>query len=83
MSKGSLKMGDLRVSSKVEGNSVCYRSPNSTQNRQRNHLLDAVSSISSATFTKNGKYLISRDCLSVKIWDIAVPNKPITSILIN
>lgn len=82
MSKGSLRMGDLRLSSKVEKNSICYRSI-SSQNKQRNLLLDAVSSVSSASFTQNGKYLVSRDCLSVKIWDVAVPNKPVSCIMIN
>jgi serine/threonine-protein phosphatase 2A regulatory subunit B len=80
MSKGSLKLGDLRVASKVESNSLTYRS---TSSKQRNILLDAVSSISSATFSKNGKYLVSRDCLTVKIWDVANPNKPLNSIYIH
>lgn len=81
MSKGSLRVGDLRVSSSVDTNSVCYRP--SSCNRQQNVLIDMISSISSAVFAKNGKYLISRDFLTVKIWDVCNTKKPLNCITIN
>jgi serine/threonine-protein phosphatase 2A regulatory subunit B len=46
----------------------------------RNFFSDIVSSYSSATFTANEKYLAARDFLNVKIWDVAMPNKPLNVI---
>lgn len=80
MSKGSLKLGDLRASSKVESNSVSYKTSGS---RQRNILLDLISNISSVKFSKNGKYLISRDFLTVKVWDINQTKKPLNVVQIH
>jgi serine/threonine-protein phosphatase 2A regulatory subunit B len=42
-----------------------------------------VASISDASFTKDGRYIISRDYLTLKIWDINMENKPVQVININ
>ena len=42
-----------------------------------------LSSYSSADFTKQGKYIVSRDYLTVKIWDTCNSKKPITSVTLN
>jgi serine/threonine-protein phosphatase 2A regulatory subunit B len=39
-----------------------------------------VSSYSNAKFIKNGKYIIARDFLTVKLWDIANTSKPLSTI---
>jgi serine/threonine-protein phosphatase 2A regulatory subunit B len=36
-----------------------------------------ISSYSSADFLKGGKYLVSRDFLTVKIWDVCNTKKPV------
>jgi serine/threonine-protein phosphatase 2A regulatory subunit B len=38
--------------------------------------------VSDVTFSKNGRYVFSRDFLTCKIWDINMPTKPISSIQI-
>ena len=41
-----------------------------------------LSSYSSGDFTKQGKYIVSRDYLSVKIWDICNTKKPVTNVVL-
>lgn len=79
MSKGSLKLGDLRVSANINNTSINFKHSLSTQ---RNLLLDLISNISSVSFSKD-KYLVSRDYLTIKIWDICNNKKPVNTIHIN
>jgi serine/threonine-protein phosphatase 2A regulatory subunit B len=41
-----------------------------------------IASIHSIDFTQNNKYIVSREYLNVKIWDITNTNKPIHNICI-
>lgn len=47
---------------------------------KKNFFTDIVSSISEATFSKNGRYIFSRDFLTVKVWDVNMTNKPVSTI---
>lgn len=41
-----------------------------------------ISSISSVRFLNNSKYLISRDFLTVKIWDVCKTDRPVSTITV-
>ena len=41
-----------------------------------------ISNYSSVKFLNNGKYIVSRDYMSVKLWDIHKANKPIASVVV-
>lgn len=41
-----------------------------------------ISSYSSISFLNNNKYIVGRDYLTIKVWDISKTDKPITSITI-
>jgi serine/threonine-protein phosphatase 2A regulatory subunit B len=42
-----------------------------------------LSSFTSADFTQQGKYVVSRDFLTVKLWDVCNTKKPVISISVN
>ncbi|RSH95381.1 protein phosphatase 2A regulatory subunit cdc55 [Saitozyma podzolica] len=42
-----------------------------------------ISSISDVKFSKDGRYILSRDYLTLKIWDINMENKPVKTINIH
>ena len=44
---------------------------------------EIVSSISDIRFSRDGRYIVSRDYLSLKIWDINMDKKPVMTIPIN
>jgi serine/threonine-protein phosphatase 2A regulatory subunit B len=41
-----------------------------------------ISCYSSADFTPNAKYLITRDFLTVKVWDVCNTKKPVSSVMV-
>lgn len=41
---------------------------------------EIISSISDAKFTPDGRYIISRDYLTVKVWDVNMESKPVLSV---
>ena len=79
MSKGTLRLGDLRVSSNVVANSTSF----GEQTVHKNYIYELLASYCNVKFTKGGKYLATRDCLTVKLWDICNPKKPVSQIMLN
>jgi len=49
---------------------------------KKNFFTEIVASISDASFSKNGRYIFSRDFLTVKVWDVNMTNKPVTTVQI-
>jgi serine/threonine-protein phosphatase 2A regulatory subunit B len=47
---------------------------------KKNFFTEIVASISEACFAKNGRYVYSRDFLTVKVWDVNMNNKPVVTI---
>lgn len=43
----------------------------------RGFFAEIISSISGIRFSNDGRYLISRDYVSVKVWDLHMDNKPV------
>lgn len=44
---------------------------------------EIISSISDVKFSNSGRYMISRDYLSVKVWDLHMETKPIETYAVN
>lgn len=49
----------------------------------RSFFSEIISSISDVKFSHDGRYILSRDYLSLKIWDINMENKPVKVIPIH
>lgn len=43
----------------------------------RSFFSEIISSISDVKFSHNGRYMVTRDYLSVKVWDLQMDTKPI------
>ena len=78
--KGSLKLCDMRQSAVCDGIALNFK--NDMGGGQKNFLTEMISGYSSAIFSPNSKFVISRDCLTVKIWDICNAAKPINTIMV-
>jgi serine/threonine-protein phosphatase 2A regulatory subunit B len=74
-SKGIISIGDMRINSNVSKNLLVLEDKTSTQ--KKNFFTDIINSISDLTFSANGKYIYSRDFLTVKVWDVANTSKPL------
>lgn len=51
--------------------------------QSRSFFSEIISSISDVRFSRDGRYILSRDYLTVKIWDVKMENKPIKTIPIH
>ena len=78
--KGSLKLCDLRAASNCDSTASVFKSEYAGN---KNFLASMLSSFTSGDFTKQGKYIISRDYMSVKIWDICNTKKPVTNVVLH
>lgn len=77
-SKGVIKVGDLRKSSLSEKTAMTLEVKENPANK--NFFTDIIISICDACFSKNGKYVFSRDFCTVKVWDLANTSKPVSVI---
>lgn len=78
--KGNLKLCDLRISSNSDTTATNFRNQ---YPGQKNFLTDFLTSYSSVDFCRQGKYLVTRDFLSVKVWDVCNSKKPVNTFLLN
>jgi serine/threonine-protein phosphatase 2A regulatory subunit B len=50
---------------------------------QKSFFSEIISSISDVKFSRDGRYILSRDYLTLKIWDMNMENKPVKTINIH
>lgn len=48
----------------------------------KNFFTDIIATVGDVNFTENGKYMISREYLNVKIWDMTNTKKPLHNICV-
>ena len=77
-SKGTIKLSDMRSNSLCDSHSKIfeeYLDPAS-----HNFFTEITSSISDVKFSQDGRYIVSRDYMTVKIWDLAMESRPVKTI---
>ncbi|XP_035672045.1 serine/threonine-protein phosphatase 2A 55 kDa regulatory subunit B beta isoform-like [Branchiostoma floridae] len=74
-SKGTIRLCDMRQRALCDQHSKMFEEPEDPSNRS--FFSEIISSISDVKFSHSGRYLISRDYLSVKVWDLQMDSRPI------
>ncbi|CAK9435471.1 uncharacterized protein LODBEIA_P01980 [Lodderomyces beijingensis] len=77
-SKGTIKLADMRSNSLCDTHAKIfeeYLDPSS-----HNFFTEITSSISDVEFSQDGRYIASRDYMTVKIWDLAMESQPVKTI---
>nr|XP_061800489.1 serine/threonine-protein phosphatase 2A 55 kDa regulatory subunit B alpha isoform-like [Nerophis lumbriciformis] len=74
-SKGTIRLCDMRMSALCDKHSKLFEEPEDPSNRS--FFSEIISSISDVKFSHNGRYMMTRDYLSVKIWDLNMENRPV------
>lgn len=78
LSKGTIKLSDMRSNSLCDTHARVfeeYLDPAS-----HNFFTEITLSISDVKFSHDGRYIVSRDYMTVKIWDLAMELKPVKTI---
>uniref|UniRef100_A0A7S3HJU9 Serine/threonine-protein phosphatase 2A 55 kDa regulatory subunit B n=1 Tax=Spumella elongata TaxID=89044 RepID=A0A7S3HJU9_9STRA len=80
-SRGAIKVVDTRTSALCRGFARTYQeTQREGANGSKSFIADILNSISDVTYSKDGRFLVSRDYLTVKIWDVNMENKPVKTI---
>lgn len=73
-SKGTVRLCDMRQSALCDSHSKMFEEPEDPG--ARSFFSEIISSISDVRFSHNGRYMLTRDYLTVKVWDLNMENKP-------
>ncbi|XP_071827192.1 serine/threonine-protein phosphatase 2A 55 kDa regulatory subunit B delta isoform-like isoform X2 [Apostichopus japonicus] len=74
-SKGIIRLCDMRDAALCDQSTKIFEEPEDPS--KKSFFSEIISSISDVRFSHNGRYLISRDYLSVKVWDIKMDSTPV------
>lgn len=74
-SKGTIRLCDMRAQALCDRHAKLFEEPEDPTNRS--FFSEIISSISDVKFSHNGRYMITRDYLSVKVWDLQMDSRPI------
>ncbi|MEE6462549.1 hypothetical protein FKM82_001632, partial [Ascaphus truei] len=74
-SKGSLRLCDMRASALCDKHCKLYEEPEDPSNRS--FFSEIISSVSDVKFSHSGRYMLTRDYLTVRVWDLNMETRPI------
>ncbi|KAK6352221.1 protein phosphatase 2A regulatory subunit cdc55 [Orbilia blumenaviensis] len=80
-SKGTIKLADMRDSALCDNHAKLFEQEEDPSSRS--FFSEIISSISDVRFSSDGRYILSRDYLTVKIWDVNMERQPIKTIPIH
>ncbi|XP_047334407.1 serine/threonine protein phosphatase 2A 55 kDa regulatory subunit B beta isoform-like [Impatiens glandulifera] len=76
-SKGSIRLIDLRQSALCDTHSILFEEHEAPGSRS--FFTEIIASISDIKFSKDGRYILSRDYMTLKLWDINKAAGPVST----
>nr|XP_043636895.1 serine/threonine protein phosphatase 2A 55 kDa regulatory subunit B beta isoform-like isoform X2 [Erigeron canadensis] len=76
-SKGSIRLIDLRQSALCDKHSKLFEEKEAPGSRS--FFTEIIASVSDIKFGKDGRYLLSRDYMTLKLWDINMDSGPVST----
>ncbi|KAI3806839.1 hypothetical protein L1987_22754 [Smallanthus sonchifolius] len=76
-SKGSIRLIDLRQSALCDKHSKLFEEQEAPGSRS--FFTEIIASISDIKFGKDGRYILSRDYMTLKLWDINMDSGPVST----
>ncbi|KAL2493199.1 Serine/threonine protein phosphatase 2A 55 kDa regulatory subunit B beta [Abeliophyllum distichum] len=76
-SKGSVRLIDLRQSALCDSHSKLFEEPEAPGSRS--FFTEIIASISDIKFAKDGRHILSRDYMTLKLWDINMDSGPVAT----
>ncbi|CAI5439243.1 unnamed protein product [Caenorhabditis angaria] len=74
-SKGSIRLCDMRDRALCDAYAKIFEEPEDPQSRS--FFSEIIASVSDVKFSHNGRYLLTRDYLTVKVWDLNMESEPV------
>jgi len=80
-SRGCVRLGDMRAAALCDTSMKVFEEPEDPANRS--FFSEIISSISNAKFSRDGRYIVTRDYLNVRVWDVNMESRPIKTFHMN
>ncbi|CAM9144461.1 unnamed protein product, partial [Hapterophycus canaliculatus] len=77
-SRGCIKMGDMRASALCDKHAKVLEKP--VDSSAQSFFSEIVASISDIKSTSDGRYIVSRDYMTLKLWDVNMEARPVKTI---
>ncbi|XP_056167434.1 serine/threonine protein phosphatase 2A 55 kDa regulatory subunit B alpha isoform isoform X3 [Syzygium oleosum] len=76
-SKGCIRLIDLRQSALLDSHAKIFEEPE--QPGSKSFFTEIIASISDIKFGRDGRYILSRDYMTLKLWDINMDSGPVAT----
>mmetsp|Transcript_16548 Transcript_16548/g.35802 ORF Transcript_16548/g.35802 Transcript_16548/m.35802 type:complete len:478 (-) Transcript_16548:866-2299(-) len=76
-SKGCIRLADMRNAALCDRHAKAFEEVESQANKS--FFSEIIASISDITFSRDGRYILSRDYMTLKLWDINKENAPVAT----
>lgn len=80
-SKGTIKLADMRQAALCDANAKVFEEAEDASSKS--FFSEIISSISDIKFSRDGRYIVSRDYMTLKIWDMNMESKALKTIHIH
>ena len=74
-SRGIVRLGDMRAAALCDKSMKVFEQ--TEDQASKSFFSEITSSISSARFSRDGRYIVTRDYLQVRVWDVNMDSKPL------
>lgn len=74
-SKGTVKLADMRAAALCDRDAKVFEEPEDPSSKS--FFSEIISSISDIKFSRDGRFILARDYMTLKIWDLNMENKPV------
>eukprot|EP00792_Barthelona_sp_PAP020_P005708 TRINITY_DN2763_c0_g1_i3.p1 TRINITY_DN2763_c0_g1~~TRINITY_DN2763_c0_g1_i3.p1 ORF type:complete len:422 (+),score=91.33 TRINITY_DN2763_c0_g1_i3:44-1309(+) len=82
-SRGILRIADMRTNVNCDAPAQMFYSDNSVLQKKSNGIKDSLNSIADFRFSPNGRNIVVRDYLTLRVYDVRVEHQPVKSIAIH
>eukprot|EP00281_Chroomonas_sp_CCMP1168_P020319 CAMPEP_0206227794 /NCGR_PEP_ID=MMETSP0047_2-20121206/8818_1 /ASSEMBLY_ACC=CAM_ASM_000192 /TAXON_ID=195065 /ORGANISM="Chroomonas mesostigmatica_cf, Strain CCMP1168" /LENGTH=463 /DNA_ID=CAMNT_0053650979 /DNA_START=64 /DNA_END=1455 /DNA_ORIENTATION=+ len=80
-SRGSIKMADTRAHALCDSHAKVYEEEDDPS--RRSFFSEIISSIADVKFSRDGRYILSRDYMSLKLWDVNMERRPVRTVYVH
>ncbi|KAF8057777.1 PP2AB2 [Scenedesmus sp. PABB004] len=77
-SKGCIRLADMRGAALCDRHAKAYEEVDTSGSKS--FFSEIIASISDIRFSRDGRYILSRDYMSLKLWDMAMEGRPVLSL---
>ena len=81
-SKGCIRLADMRGAALCDRHAKAYEEADQSGGA-KSFFSEIIASISDVRFSRDGRYLLSRDYMTVKLWDLAKEDKPVATFAVH